>query len=238
MKKLLLASAAILALSVPSYAADLAARPYTKAPPVAAPLALSWNGFYIGGFGGYGWSDRVRASNPFLGGGAVSTDELNGGFGGGTIGFNWQAPGSQFVWGIEIDAAGADLGTGSVVGPIAARDRINAFGSVTGRLGVAFSSALLYVKGGYGWANNQIDVDVLGVNVFSQSNTHSGWTIGGGLEYMFAPNWSAKVEYQYYDLGKKNYAATVIAGGLDIGASIHTIKGGINYHFNWGGSAY
>lgn len=235
MKSIFLASAAIVALAVPSYAADLAPAPYTKAPPVVAPIATNWSGFYIGGFGGYGWSNEISASNPFVGGIRASTDELNGGFGGGTIGYNWQAPGSQFVWGIEVDVAGGDIGTSASFGPVSGKDSIDAFGSVTGRLGVAFNSALLYVKGGYGWANNQIDVDAFGVNIYSQSKTHSGWTIGAGLEYMLAPNWSAKVEYQYYDLGKENYASNVILGGVDLGASIHTVKAGINYHFNWGG---
>jgi outer membrane immunogenic protein len=234
MKKLLLASVGVLALSVPSYAADLAARPYTKAPPPVVAPVPSWNGFYIGGFGGYGWSNEISVGNVFIGGTRVTTDELNGAFGGGTIGFNWQAPGSQFVWGIEVDVAGSDIGAGDSNGLVSARDRIDVFGSVTGRLGVAFNSALLYVKGGYGWANNQIDVDAFGVNVFSQSNTHSGWTVGAGLEYLFAPNWSAKVEYQYYDFGSQNYASGIVPGGIDLGASIHTVKAGINYHFNWG----
>lgn len=235
MKKLLLGTVglAVLAMMAPANAADLAARPYTKAPPVVAPIVTNWSGFYIGGFGGYGWSDRVSAN--FVGGPALPfvTNKLDGGFGGGTLGFNWQAPGSQFVWGIEVDAAGSDINGVDGFGPVDIRNRINAFGSVTGRIGVAFDSALLYVKGGYGWANNKLNVDVFGVNILSESNTHSGWTIGAGLEYMFAPNWSAKVEYQYYDLGKETYAAGLIPGGIEGKAALHTVKAGVNYHFNW-----
>ncbi len=233
-KSLFLACAGTLALSTAAFGADLAPRPYTKAPPPIITPAPSWAGFYIGGFGGYGWSNEISASNPFVGGGRISTDELNGGFGGGTIGYNWQAPGSQFVWGIEVDVAGSDIGSGATTGLVSARDRIDVFGSVTGRLGISTGASLLYVKGGYGWASNKIDVDILGLNVFSQSNTHSGWTLGAGFEYLFAPNWSGKIEYQYYDLGSKNYAGGIIPGGIDLGASMHTVKAGINYHFNWG----
>ena len=90
MKKLLLAGAALLSLTTAASAADLAARPYTKAPPLSP--AINWSGFYIGAMGGY----------------AFDSDN-GGGFGGGTIGYNWQFPGSQFVFGIEIDAAGASI---------------------------------------------------------------------------------------------------------------------------------
>ena len=68
------------------------ARPYTKAPPPVVSPAYNWSGFYIGAMGGYGW-----------------VDEASGGFGGGTVGYNWQMPGSQFVFGIEVDAAGASI---------------------------------------------------------------------------------------------------------------------------------
>lgn len=113
-------------------------------------------------------------------------------------------------------------------------DRINAFGSVTGRVGVAFQSALIYAKGGYAWANNKFNVDTGGATVFSQSAMHSGWTVGGGVEWMFAPAWSAKAEYMYADYSKQRYANLV-----DVGASVHTVKVGVNYHFGWGGpSAY
>lgn len=235
MKKIFLASVAIVAMSAPSFAADLGARRYTKAPaPVVSP-ATNWSGFYVGAMGGYGWSNSVSASIPGVGAATVNTDALKGGFGGGTIGYNWQMPGSQFVWGLEVDAAGGSIGYRETAGATVFRDRINAMGSVTGRLGVAFDSVLLYAKGGYAWANNKASVDVAGANMFSQSRTHSGWTVGGGLEWMFAPAWSAKAEYMYADFGKANYGAALLPPGVDVGASVHTVKVGVNYHFGWGG---
>ncbi len=226
MKKLLLASAAILALSAPSYAADLAARPYTKAPPVVAPVPLAWNGLYIGGFGGYGWSGDLTSAAGGL--------EMTGGFGGGTIGYNWQN--GNIVFGIEVDAAGAAISESvGVPGLLWAKSEINSFGTVRGRLGVTASPAvLLYVTGGYAWAHNKLSVDVLGLTA-SDSRTHNGWTVGAGLEYMFAPNWSAKVEYLYADFDGQTYFNGAVATGR---TSLNTVKAGINYHFNWGGSAY
>ena len=143
MKRLLLAGAAFLSLMTAASAADLAARPYTKAPPLSP--AYNWSGFYIGAMGGYAFDS-----------------ENGGGFGGGTIGFNWQAPGSQFVFGIEVDAAGASIKDSqtAVFGVVAvtAEDKIDALGSVTGRVGVAVDAALFYAKGGYAWANNKLSV--------------------------------------------------------------------------------
>ena len=91
MKSFLLATVAFAALGMATQAsaADLAARPYTKAPAMAP--GVNWSGFYAGVMGGYAWGD------------------VKGGFGGGTIGYNWQAPGSMWVWGLEADAAGASL---------------------------------------------------------------------------------------------------------------------------------
>ena len=182
MKRILLASAALLSLMTAASAADLAARPYTKAPPLSP--AINWSGFYIGAMGGY----------------AFDSDN-GGGFGGGTIGYNWQA--SQFVFGIEVDAAGASIKDSQtfVIGvlPITAEDKMDALGSVTGRVGVAANAALFYAKGGYAWANNKLSATTLGVTS-SDSHVHSGYTVGGGVEYMFAPNWSAKAEYMFTHL--------------------------------------
>ncbi|WP_315832617.1 outer membrane protein [Bradyrhizobium prioriisuperbiae] len=223
MKKLLLASVALIALASSASAADLAARPYTKAPVAPISPAYNWSGFYIGAMGGYGWSSDVTTNGV-----TVSSSDLKGGFAGGTIGYNWQFSPS-WVFGLEADAAWADLSASDTVLGITLEDKIRSMGSVTGRLGYAAGPALLYVKGGWAWANNRVSVSGFGQSV-SDSQFHSGWTVGAGLEYMFAPSWSAKAEYMYADYGKETYF-----NALDLGTSVHTIKGGINYHFNWGG---
>src|SRR5262245_50477361 len=133
MKQLLLASVA-LSVATAASAADMPARPYQKAPPPAVVAVYNWSGFYLGAMGGYGFE----------------TDAGRGGFGGGTIGYNWQFPGSQFVFGIEADVAGASIKdslTEDIGGILLTQEsKINTFGSVTGRVGLAFDAALIYAK--------------------------------------------------------------------------------------------
>jgi outer membrane immunogenic protein len=227
MKKLLLASVAVISLSTVASAADLAARPYTKAPPMVDPVT-NWSGFYIGAMGGYSWSDHGRVT--VLGVAATGNgDDIQGGFGGGTIGYNWQA--GSWVFGLEADAAGADISDSETAAGVTITDRIDAFGTATGRIGYAVGASLFYAKGGYAWADNKLSLGVAGVGAFSESHVHSGWTVGGGLEYMFAPNWSGKVEYMYADYDSETYLGSVIPGGVGFDAAFHSVKAGINYHF-------
>jgi outer membrane immunogenic protein len=229
MKKFLLTTVALAALGSSASAADLAARPYTKAPaPIAA--AYNWSGFYVGAMGGYGWSDRVTVAGV-----AVTGADIQGGFGGGTVGFNYQAPGSMFVFGVEADAAWADINhSEALVGFGLATQKIKAFGSVTGRVGVAVDTVLLYGKGGYGWAQNEFSATVLGLTL-SDSKFHSGWTVGGGAEWAFAGPWSAKVEYMFARYDSENYFTGIAPPGVGFGMDVHTVKAGVNYRFNWGG---
>jgi len=218
MKQLLLAGVALSVASAAS-AADLRARPYPKAPPAAVVAAYNWSGFYVGAMGGYGWGDTAGS----------------GGFGGGTVGYNWQLPGSQFVFGVEVDAAGASIKDSFSVedqGIVAFQDsKINSFGSVTGRAGFAMDAVLLYAKGGFAWGNNKTTLTLTELGISSSdSHTHTGYTLGGGVEYMFAPNWSAKGEYMFTSLGGENYnllGESLPSGNIDF----HTIKVGVNYHF-------
>lgn len=219
---------ALLASISGAAAADLsrAAPAYSKAPMMAP--AYNWTGFYVGAMGGYGWSESAT-----LAGVTGTTDEIKGGFVGGTVGYNWQAPGSQFVFGLEGDAAWSDISYGVTVLGITFEDKIQAIGSITGRLGWAADAALFYVKGGYAFAENKMSFSN-GLVSLSDSQFHSGWTVGGGVEYGFAPNWSAKAEYMYASFADKNYLAAVAAPGISFGADLHTVKAGINYRFGGG----
>jgi outer membrane immunogenic protein len=187
-----------------------------KAPVAYAPPAPNWNGFYIGVMGGYGSGD-LRTD-------AFGRERIEGGFIGGTAGYNFQAPGSMWVFGIEGDGAAANIRTDNA-GVGAGVGRLDAFGTVRGRVGVAFSNVLFYGTGGLAIGN--IHNSFAG---FSESQTHLGYAAGAGIEYAFSPNWSAKVEYMYMDFGRENHGAFG-----DARADVHTIKGGINYRFNWGG---
>jgi outer membrane immunogenic protein len=240
MKKLSLAGVALVAMTVAASAADLP----RKAPPAPLPAApvYDWNGFYIGVMGGWGWSDQTSvtvAGVTFVGAG-----RLEGGFVGGTAGYNYAPLGSSWLIGLEVDGAWADISRGvtgaTAFGTLTVGDSIDAIGSVTGRLGWTFGPGLIYVKGGWAWADQSLTATLVGplggVVTAGQSNFHSGWTVGGGLEYLFAPNWSGKVEYMYVDLGSTTFGNGVLfPGGVGVGHTLHTIKGGINYHFNWGG---
>lgn len=223
MKKILLSTVAIFALASPAFAADLPARTYTKAPMVSP--AYNWSGFYVGAMGGYAWSNEVTGGVVGFGNTTISSSEFKGGFGGGTIGYNWQAPGSSFVFGIEADAAGAGIQYSESAFGVTLQTKINSLGSVTGRAGFAIDNVLIYGKGGWAWANNELSGTAFGFTS-SDSQFHSGWTAGGGVEWGFAPNWSAKAEYMFADFDTQTYFNAV-----NLGATLHTVKGGVNYRF-------
>ena len=102
---------------------------------------------------------------------------------------------------------------------------------MTGRAGFAMDAVLLYAKGGFAWGNNKTTLSLPEFGISnSDSHTHTGYTLGGGLEYLFTPNWSAKAEYMYTSLGSENYnllGEQLASGNIDF----HTIKVGVNYHF-------
>jgi len=210
-RNVLLASAGMFALSAiaPAMAADMAARaPYVKAPP---PVAYTnWTGFYIGGFGGYA---SENSGNP----------KMEGGFVGGTIGYNWQA--GNIVYGLEADGAWADVNASATALGITATSKIDALGTARGRIGFAVDKVLFYGTGGYAWVDNKLSLSAGGVSV-SQSNFHSGWTVGAGIEAFIAPQWSIKGEYLYRSLGGETYFGVRSA---DI--NLHTVQFGVNYHF-------
>ena len=225
MKKILTATFLVISAGTASAADMPSAASYQKAP-IVSP-AYNWTGFYIGAMGGYGWSDQVRAT---IGGLTVSasSNDLKGGFAGGTVGYNWQT--GQMVLGIEADAAWSDIKYSEPIFGGTLTDKIQSFGSVTGRIGFAANAALFYVKGGYAWADNEVSATSFGAT-FAESRFHSGWTVGGGLEYLFVPNWSGKVEYMYADYSNANYLTNFVPGGIGLGVTVNTVKAGINYHF-------
>jgi len=234
MKKILIGAAALAAFAGQAFAADMPARTYSRAPAYTAPAVVyNWTGFYIGGhFGGAFAGDNALVSNDarFLGGVQA--------------GFDYQfAP--NWVLGAEAQYSwlgGGNSNNNGVLfpgGTLVTASNTDQLGSVTGRLGYTWGPALLYAKGGYAWRDgNNIGVTVAGVpQAFTTSgNRKDGYTVGAGLEYMFAPNWSAKAEYQYYNFGNTSFTA----GPADIVGTRfrndeHTVKAGINYRFGWGG---
>src|SRR5690349_8999500 len=184
MKKFLLTGAAlaVLAVATPALAADMAARGPVYKAPAAAPL-FNWTGFYAGAHVGYGWGDAS----------GLSTD---GWFGGGQIGVNYQfAP--NWVWGVEADISGGEIDGGNAA---ASRFKNDVFGTARLRLGYTVDRVMFYGTGGLAWADSK--ATLVGV---SDSQTNFGWALGAGIEYAFAPNWTAKIEYMHADYGSDRY---------------------------------
>jgi outer membrane immunogenic protein len=230
MKKLLLGAAAMIAFAAPALAADMPARTYSKAPVYTPPEAVyNWTGFYIGGHlgGAFAGNNSLQGSDGrFLGG-------VQGGF-------DYQFA-TNWVMGVEAQYSWLGTNNNGVLFPggTLITNNNDQLGSVTGRLGYTWGPALLYAKGGYAWRdNNNFNVSNGGVPVgfTTDANHRDGYTVGTGLEYMFAPNWSAKVEYQYYNFGSTTFTggpAEIV--GTRFRDDEHTVKAGLNYRFGWGG---
>lgn len=220
------ALAAVVISVAPASAADMA-RPVYKAPP--APVVYNWSGFYAGIHGGYAWG--TGQATIF---GLSDFGDVNGWFGGGQIGWNWQAAGSPWVWGIEADLSGSDIGT-SAAGPLGSvSSSLDMFGTVRGRLGYAWDRVMLYGTGGFAWGRNEVSGNILALG-FSEDRTHTGWVVGAGVEWALIDSWTAKVEYQFLSLGTENYfTSPAFPAGIGLDADIHTIRVGLNYRFGGG----
>lgn len=211
MKKLLLGIAGVIALVAPASAADLAARPYAKAPAMIAAV-YDWSGFYIGVNGGWGSShkcwDLVAPSAAI---GPEGCHDATGGVAGGQIGYRWQA--GAWVFGLEGQGDWADLNgrNRSLIDPrFDNESRIGAFGLLTGQVGYAFNNVLLYVKGGAAVTDDRFRSSFTGTNVVVSgvSDTRWGGTVGAGVEFGFSPNWSAALEYDHLFMGNRTYTFT------------------------------
>lgn len=226
-----------------------------KAVPYVAPW--SWNGSYIGVHAGaaLGFSN---VSDPY--GGSIFGDKIRtpGFLLGLQVGHNWQAPGSNFVWGLEgdlswLDAEGTNTcfaATGQITSSNC-RARPDYTGTFTGRIGVATGTAghtLLYAKGGAAVLHNRLDATtnwgfgVFPITTTSTSPTKWGWTIGAGVEQAVSPAWSVKLEYDYLDFANASLTtpasfsttpagiATVVPSTTaSVRQDMHEVKIGLNY---------
>lgn len=237
---------ALISLLVPCsvFAADL---PVKKAPPVAVVPMYNWSGFYIGGFAGYGWGNtdwtRIQGSGGEEGNGRVRSFDLDGGLFGGQIGLNYQV--QQWVFGVEGELGWSGVNGGlsgaNNNGPASWNTDSNWLATLTGRVGYAFNNVLFYGKGGVAWSDNDYTHPATGgagqALYYTASETRTGWLLGVGIEYGFAPNWSAKVEYNYIDFGSDNVTFNDATGrwvtfGID--RTQNVIKAGLNYRFGGG----
>src|SRR5437667_483765 len=220
-------------------AADLAARPYTKAPPMIAAV-YDWSGFYIGANGGWGSSRNCWNFLPVAGGStAEGCHDATGGTIGGQVGYRWQA--GTWVFGVEAQGNWADFSGSNVSLQFPAfrnHTNVDAFGLFTGQVGYAVNNVLLYVKGGAAVTSNSYRVNnVVGGALAGVTGDDTRWggTIGAGLEYAFAPNWSVGVEYNHLFMQDRTYNFTT-PGGLAFGTDrirqdVDLVTARLNYKF-------
>jgi len=230
-----------------------------KAPAIApaAPIALSWTGFYVGAHAGYSWGrwDGDLTFDPGTGPIVVFDPsprkiDANGWLAGGQIGFNYQI--NSFVLGLEADASWTNLkGNGSfntIPGDVnwAIENQLDWFGTVRGRAGFAVNNFLFYGTGGLAFGQtkaNQVVTNIIPCCLVtaggSTNENHIGWTAGAGVEWMYSRNWSFKVEYLYVDLGSADYRfiGTTFVGtphttdSFPADLAFNIVPAGVNYRF-------
>jgi outer membrane immunogenic protein len=255
---LLAAAAVVLTASIAS-AADLPRKAPAYIPPPPPPP--TWTGCYIGA--NIGWIGG-HITSDFNGGNNIVSNNFNNnnsndsGFaGGGQIGCDYQWAGG-WVIGFRNMFDGTSLRRDRTLfvdpfdGAFQLHTRVNWFDTLTGRVGYSFApNWLLYGQGGGAWANAEANLTVANFASSGGSRTRSGWTAGGGVEWMFAPHWSAFLEGNYMDLGHKS--VTVFDGTFNQGVcgtafggcsfnpkfTATTVLVGVNYRFGglFGGKA-
>lgn len=211
-------------------AADIAARPYAKAPPLAP--AYHWTGFYVGANAGYGWNAGPVTLDPTPGLAPVffpvlanansGVGKARGAIGGIQAGYNWQR--ENHLLGVEADFSGSGVrASHDSVFPVGVdrfvhtEQKLDWLATVRGRAGLLATPALLvYATGGLAFGQvetsatftatvpNNVPACIAGaVGICmgaSETTTKFGWTAGAGAEYALGSNWSVKAEYLYVDL--------------------------------------
>jgi outer membrane immunogenic protein len=196
-------------------------------PPPRAPAYVpffTWSGAYVGINAGYGfgkskWTDTVinLSSGSFT---------VSGGQIGGTLGYNMQWGG--MVFGFETDLDWSSMRGTTVLCLGTCKTSNDYLGTVRGRIGYAFDRFMPYLTGGMAYGD--IKGSVIGGGTIK--NTDMGWTAGGGLEYAFLNNWSAKLEYLYVDLGKTTCDTTCSGSNpIEVKFNTNIVRAGVNYKF-------
>ncbi len=238
MKRILLPALAAALLSTTAMAADLPGRGAAIAP---APVynvvpAFTWSGFYVGGQVGYGWSTVKGTEFDVLGAVvARTTVKPTGFFGGLHAGYNAQT--GSLVYGLEVDGdlSGVEKNSFATIG-VKADESWRA--SARLRLGFAFDRALIYGTGGLAAASTSYTITD-GAGTFARAkDTQIGWTLGGGLEFAFNNNWSARTEYRYTDLGDGSFGGLPVAfapvARVRYDTTDHSFRAGVSYRFGGG----
>jgi outer membrane immunogenic protein len=232
MKNAGLAFLTALLIPAAAAAADLKVKAPVAPPP---PPPYNWNGFYIGGE--FGWAHASGTVTDLFG---LSADASRDGWlAGGVIGYNFETANSV-VFGVEADfdwttlsATGAGIFVPALAATLQASAKTDWVSSFTGRIGFAADKALFYVKGGGAWVGNSASITNLATGLsVSASNTNNGWLLGGGIEWGFSPNWSAKFEYDYIALRSWTWNGVLFpTDTFTASRNISELKLGLNYRF-------
>jgi outer membrane immunogenic protein len=226
-------------------AADLAARPYTKAPPLLAAPVYDWSGFYIGLNAGGASSGKCWTIFSNNGLPVPPTSEgchnATGGLFGGQAGYRWQA--TNWVFGLEAqgDWAGLKGSNASVpvLIPATNETRVDAIGLFTGQVGYAWNNVLWYVKGGAAVTSDKYSTffTTNGVVYNEARETRWGAVVGTGLEFGFTPNWSVALEYDHLFMGTKGvtFPATALAVTRSVDLKQDVDMGTIRLNYRFGG---
>jgi outer membrane immunogenic protein len=229
-------------------AADLPALPYSKAPVFAAPI-YDWSGFYMGINGGGASSHEcyTLTSIPGLVGTAnEGCHSATGGLAGGQAGYRWQR--AAWIFGVEVQGekgylSGSNPSLTALI-PYNNKTTVDDIGLFTGQVGYAWKNALFYAKGGAAITDNRYSSSfpvgnffaAAGVPFNESSDTRWGGTVGAGVEYGFAPDWTVAVEYDHLFMGRQSviFPATPIGGGRTdtIGQDVDMATARLNYHFD------
>jgi outer membrane immunogenic protein len=162
---------------------------------------------------------------------------------GGQFGYRWQA--GNWVFGLEAQGNWADFsGSNPSLAFIGAanRSRIDAFGLFTGQIGYAWNNALLYVKGGAAVTDDKYEGLVISTGTVLDRATETRWggTVGAGVEYGFAPSWTAAIEYDHLFMGTKDNTFSSVFPVTGLNSRTDSIKQDadlvtVRVNYRWGG---
>ena len=190
-----------------------------KAAPLYSPAPVAtWQGFYVGLNAGWGWSTATQ--NSITVPGAVYNFSQGGTVLGVTAGYNFQA--GSIVFGIEGDIASALINDTGAFCPTFCDTSLTALATLRPRIGFAFGNWMPYLTGGFAWGN--VKAEQAG---FTNSQSRSGWTFGGGVEARLSPNWTTKLEYLRVRLNSGGAGVPVYNQ-----SDFNLVRVGFNYQFN------
>ncbi|MGA7311350.1 MAG: outer membrane beta-barrel protein [Pseudolabrys sp.] len=215
MKRFLLATVSVVALTSVARAADMPAAMPTKERMYAPAPIVDWTGGYFGIQGGGVLHDTKFNEDGFFTASTLPTrieDRKTGGTAGAVLGYNWQQ--GRFVYGVEgawnwVEVRSRQFPLSLSGFPVLTSYNVNGLATLRGRIGLAFDRTLVYATGGAAIGNIDNSVDLIGtggasgrISSFTQKQTKAGWVVGGGVEQMLSPHWTFSAKFHYIDLGR------------------------------------